>query len=266
MSTTFFDQVYACLQIQSPEEKVQAVQQFYDHFGSQSLVLDNAADPIEYDEPGRPQKPKLVPPRLLPRRSVHTAEGQAAMLHAIAHIEFTAINLALDALYRFRDLPQAYYDDWLKVASEEAYHFQLVDDYLRSHGYAYGGFDAHDGLWDAALQTKDSVLLRMAIIPRGMEARGLDATPGIMKKFKKIGDVEVERILNIILRDEIGHVQIGTRWFNYICDKNQLPRQQTFEDIMQRFVQGKVKLPLHRVARKSAGFTDAELDFLEGLA
>lgn len=203
-------------------------------------------------------------PRELPRRSIATGQGRAALLHSIAHIEFNAINLALDAAYRFRDMPKSYYSDWLHVAAEEAYHFDLVNNHLHSLGYAYGDFVAHNGLWDMAMRTKDSVLARMAVIPRGMEARGLDVTPGIIEKLRKSGDRQAIKILEIILHDEIGHVEIGTRWFNYCCDAQNLPRQETFEDLMRRFAQGRVKLPLHRSARKRAGFTEAELDFLEG--
>jgi uncharacterized ferritin-like protein (DUF455 family) len=219
----------------------------------------------DYQSPGHPQKPDLVSPRDLPRRSIATVQGRAALLHSIAHIEFNAINLALDAVYRFRDMPKSYYTDWLHVAAEEAYHFELVSHHLHTLGYEYGDFAAHNGLWDMAMRTKEKVLERMAIIPRGMEARGLDVTPGIIEKLKSSGDELAVKILKIILHDEIGHVEIGTRWFNYCCDTQNLPRQETFEEIMRRFTRGRVKLPLHRSARKTAGFTDAELDFLEGL-
>jgi uncharacterized ferritin-like protein (DUF455 family) len=168
-------------------------------------------------------------------------------------------------VYRFRGLPKAYYGDWLKVAAEEACHFQLVSDHLHTMGYAYGDFPAHNGLWDMAMQTRDDPLVRMAIIPRVMEARGLDVTPGIIERFENVGESAVVDILNVIMRDEIGHVETGTRWFNYLCDAKGLPRQPTFEKLMHRFMKGRVRPPLHRKARISAGFTESELEFLEGM-
>lgn len=270
----FFDEVFGCIQQCDLDAKVVGAKQLYvlwqdsvwqERAWQTAQSQFNGSDGINYDEPGRPQKPQLVAPRHLPKRSLHTEEGRAALLHSIAHIEFNAINLALDAVYRFRGLPRQYYGDWLRVAAEEAYHFQLINEFLKSIGYEYGDFSAHNGLWDMAMRTKDDVMVRMAIVPRVMEARGLDATPGIMEKFSAAGDEEVVKILQIIMRDEIGHVEIGTRWFNYCCDKQKLPRQQAFEDLMRQYVKGRPKIPLHRSARISAGFTEAELEFLEGL-
>ena len=261
----FFKQVLHCIQCSQPAEKTDCTDQLLHVWQYSEQLWPDPSAVQDYQSPGRPEKPVLVAPRDLPRRSVNTLEGRAALLHSIAHIEFNAINLALDAVYRFRDMPKSYYSDWLGVAAEEAYHFNLLNNHLGTLGYSYGDFAAHNGLWDMAMRTKDSVLVRMAIIPRGMEARGLDVTPGIVAKLKSSGDEQAIEILHIILRDEIGHVEIGTRWFNYCCDSQNLPRQETFEQLTRRFINGKVKLPLHRRARKSAGFTDAELDFLEGL-
>ncbi len=261
----FFQRVFHCIQTSQPAEKSFCTTKLQRAWVSDEFCWPDASPFRDYQTPGRPHKPVLVAPRDLPRRSIATVEGRAALLHSIAHIEFNAINLALDAVYRFRNMPKSYYADWLHVAAEEAYHFELVDNHLHTLGYAYGDFAAHNGLWDMAMRTKDSVLVRMAIIPRGIEARGLDVTPGIIEKLRATGDEQAINILEIILRDEIGHVEIGTRWFNYCCDAQNLPRQETFEKLMRRFTHGRVKLPLHRNARKRAGFTDAELDFLEGL-
>lgn len=261
----FFDRVFQCLQCPEPTAKAASTAALLHAWQAGEFPWPQVASLQDYTQPGRPDKPTLVHPRQLPRRSVNTLAGRAALLHAIAHIEFNAINLALDAVYRFRDLPHAFYNDWLRVATEEAYHFTLLNDHLNTLGYTYGDFAAHDGLWDMAMRTKESVLLRMAIIPRGMEARGLDVTPGIIDKLRSCGDTTAINILNIILRDEIGHVEIGTRWFNFCCDAQNLPRQETFEQLTRRFFHDGIKPPLHRRARKSAGFTDAELDFLEGL-
>jgi uncharacterized ferritin-like protein (DUF455 family) len=261
----FFQRVFHCIQTSQPADKTRCTTRLLRAWETDELSWPDASPFRDYHIPGRPQKPILVTPRELPRRSIATVQGRAALLHSIAHIEFNAINLALDAVYRFRGLPKSYYADWLRVASEEAYHFELVNNHLHTLGYAYGDFAAHNGLWDMAMRTKHSALERMAIIPRGMEARGLDVTPGIIEKLKASGDEPAIDILEIILRDEIGHVEIGTRWFNYCCDAQNLPRQKTFEELMRRFTSGRVKLPLHRSARKRAGFTEAELDFLEGL-
>ena len=262
---TFFDSVFHCIQCREPADKTVCTTELRRAWEAGEYPWPQSDSFMDYEQPGRPEKPPLVHPRRLTRRSVHTLQGRAALLHAIAHIEFNAINLALDAVYRFRDMPREYYGDWLRVAAEEAYHFDLVNNHLRSLGYAYGDFVAHNGLWDMAMRSKDNVLLRMATIPRGMEARGLDVTPGIIEKLKTSGDDAAIDILQIILNDEIGHVEIGTRWFNYCCDQQKLPRQETFEHLARRFFQGTIKLPLHRRARKNAGFTEAELDFLEGL-
>jgi uncharacterized ferritin-like protein (DUF455 family) len=265
----FFDQVFQCIQCRSPAEKTDCTNRLLGAWQNNELTWPDSSPLQDYQTPGRPEKPVLVTPRDLPRRSVNTLEGRAALLHSIAHIEFNAINLALDAAYRFREMPKSFYTDWLGVAAEEAYHFNLVNDHLRRLGYEYGDFAAHNGLWDMAMRTKDSVLVRMAVIPRGMEARGLDVTPGIVAKLENLGvtsgDERAIEILQIILHDEIGHVEIGTRWFNYCCDTQNLPRQETFEQITRRFNKGGVKRPLHRRARINAGFTEAELDFLESL-
>ena len=260
-----FSEVFKCIQISDPDDKVAACNQLWLTWQAGELQCAPVSQFHDYQNPGHPPKPILVAPRDLPRRSNVTLEGRAALLHSIAHIEFNAINLALDAVYRFQEMPRQFYTDWLSVAAEEAYHFELINNCLQTLGYSYGDFTAHNGLWDMAMRSKESVLVRMAIIPRGMEARGLDVTPAIISKLQAAGDKEAVKILEIILQDEIRHVEIGTYWFNYCCDQQKLPRQETFEKLVHRFTPGKVKLPLHRSARRTAGFTEAELDFLEGL-
>jgi len=221
-------------------------------------------DPVNV--PGRPTKPCLVAPRALPRRSVRSAQGLAALVHAIAHIEFNAINLALDAMHRFGPLPETYYHDWLHVAGEEAFHFSLINQHLQTLGYQYGDFNAHNGLWEIAQQTQDDVLVRMALVPRVFEARGLDVTPDMIEKFHSIDDHKGAEILEIILRDEIGHVEIGTRWFHYLCHQRNLDQEKTFIDLVDKYFKGTIVLPLQRDIRKKAGFTDSELNLLERLA
>ncbi len=214
--------------------------------------------------PGRPPRPELVPPRKLPRRRASTPEGHAALIHAICHIEFNAINLALDAVYRFPGLPDGFYRDWLQVAREEGEHFGLLRDHLRTLGHDYGDFPAHNGLWEAALETDHDPLVRMALVPRVLEARGLDVMPGIMAKLEGIGDEAAVAILRIIQRDEVGHVAIGTRWFRHLCAQRNLDPEATFQSLLSASRQGRIRGPIDREARLRAGFTQAELDYLEG--
>lgn len=262
---SLYDVIHACLQAVDVDDKVNRTHAAAASWCANELVMDLLASPEAVDEPGRPSKPALVDPRNLTRRSVHTEKGHAALIHAIAHIEFNAINLALDAVQRFRQLPSAYIDDWLKIADEEASHFQLLREHLNTLGYDYGDFDAHNGLWEMAQQTAHDPLVRMALVPRVMEARGLDVTPGIIERLREAGDHRAVEILTIILRDEVGHVEIGTRWFHYLCDEQDLPRQETFQRLFNQYTKGRIRLPLHREARKQAGFSEAELQYLEGL-
>ena len=208
---------------------------------------------------GRPGKPQLVPPAQLPTRGAHTPEGRAALMHAIAHIEFNAINLALDHIVRFPDFPHAYIDDWIKVAAEEAYHFGLVRDHLRTLGYAYGDFVAHDGLWQMTLKTAHDPLARMALVPRLLEARGLDATPPIQKRLQGAGDHAAVAILDIILRDEVGHVAIGDHWFRVLCRERGLEPEATYRRLIEEYAAPWPQPPLNEKARLAAGFSAAEL-------
>ncbi|MCW9025206.1 MAG: ferritin-like domain-containing protein [Gammaproteobacteria bacterium] len=259
-----YAQAKACLDENNPDRKVAMTQSLAQSWrDGQCVLADSPVQPI--GEPGRPTLPKLVTPKKLPKRSMHTDEGIAALVHALCHIEFNAINLGWDAVYRFRGLPQQYYADWLRVADEEAYHFTLLRDYLKSIGYDYGSFNAHDGLWEMAIKTADDPLIRMALVPRVLEARGLDVTPGIMARFQQAGIQEVVDILEIIQRDEVGHVEIGSRWFHYLCEQRSLDADSTFRDLLQKYMQGKIKPPLDRKARLQAGFSEEELDYLEGV-
>lgn len=229
--------------------------------------LDNEARPDLPGtlEAGRPSRPELVPPGKVPRRRLGTPQGRAAMLHAIAHIEFNAINLALDAVCRFQEMPLAFREDWLRVAEEEAHHFRLVRDRLRALDYDYGDFPAHEGLWQLARKTAGDPLLRMALVPRVMEARGLDVTPGIMEKFRAVGDHDSVAVLEVILRDEIGHVEAGSRWFRHLCAERGLDPEQTYFDLLARHLGNRIACPLHRGARRAAGFSENELKRLEKL-
>jgi uncharacterized ferritin-like protein (DUF455 family) len=180
----------------------------------------------------------------------------------LAHIEFNAMNLALDAIWRFPDMPKEYYEDWLKVAKEEAYHFSLVNEHLQCLGFTYGDFPAHNSLWEMVERTTDSVIARMALVPRTMEARGLDAVPSIRDRFKQIKEARAVEILEIILHDEIGHVLIGNRWFNFLCDKEKLSPITAYRELAEKYRAPVLKGPFNMEARKQAGFTNEELNLL----
>ena len=258
--------------------KVLGVLALYEHKNKQhqnncpTSLMDIASQSIENlsaiklsektEIPGRPLKPELVAPLDLPKRSMRTIEGRAALIHALAHIEFNAINLALDAIWRFDDMPENYYGDWLKVASEEAYHFSLLNAHLQSLGFEYGSFAGHNSLWEMVDKTKSDVLARMALVPRTMEARGLDASPQLRNKFTQVGDAKMAEILTIILRDEIGHVAIGNDWFNWLCKQRKLEPITTFEQLCVQYSAPKLKPPFNLEARRMAGFSELELALL----
>ena len=209
--------------------------------------------------PGRPLRPLLVPPLMVPRRSMASVEGRAVLLHALAHIEFNAINLALDALWRFDGMPAAYYTDWLQVAAEEALHFSLLCAHLRTQGFAYGDFAAHDSLWELAEKTQHDVLARIALVPRTMEARGLDASPPMRAKLAQAGDHAAAAILDIILRDEISHVAVGNRWYGWLCAERGLDPLATYAELAATFRAPTLRGPFNLAARRAAGFSEAEL-------
>jgi uncharacterized ferritin-like protein (DUF455 family) len=222
--------------------------------------INPAAQLVEpADLPGRPTLPRLVSPKDVPTRSAFTVEGRAALLHAIAHIEFNAINLALDAIWRFADLPVAYYRDWLRVASEEALHFSLLREHLLSLGFDYGHFDAHDGLWVMTQRTAHDVLARMALVPRTLEARGLDATPPLQAKFAKAGDPRAVEILGVILRDEVGHVAIGNHWYRWLCERQNLDPVAHYAVLAEQHNAPRSRPPYNVEARLAAGFSEDEI-------
>lgn len=212
--------------------------------------------------PGRPEKPELISPKFVRQRAMHTEEGRAATIHALAHIEFNAINLALDAIWRFAGMPDDYYADWLKVAGEEALHFSLLSDHLQKLGWRYGDFPAHNSLWEMAEKTAGDVLARMALVPRTLEARGLDASPPMRAKLAQAGDQAAAEILDIILRDEIGHVAIGNRWYNMLCAQRGIDPVAVYPQLAKQYKAPVPRGPFNLQARRDAGFSDAELHAL----
>jgi uncharacterized ferritin-like protein (DUF455 family) len=252
------------LAITDPKTKVTRLKQLFDAYQQECIDLDTSSV-LNSDGlilPGRPQKPELVPPLTVPKRKMDTLEGRLSLLHSLAHIEFNAMNLALDAIWRFADMPKQYYEDWLKVAKEEAHHFSLIENHLQSVGVAYGNFPAHNSLWEMVERTSDAVIARMALVPRTMEARGLDAVPAIRDRFKQIKDHQVVEILETILRDEVGHVLIGNQWFNFLCTKESLSPIKTYKELARAYCAPTLRGPFNLGARKQAGFTTEELSLL----
>jgi uncharacterized ferritin-like protein (DUF455 family) len=233
-----------------------------------TLALDAGAEIAEPPGlPGRPGLPRLVPHKALARRSPFTRDGRAALLHALAHIEFNAINLALDAAWRFAGMPADYYRDWLGVAAEEALHFTLLREHLRaSLGHDYGDFDAHDGLWTMVERTRHDLVARMALVPRALEARGLDATPPMQARLAKAGDARAVEILEVILRDEVGHVAIGNRWYRWLCEREGLDPIAHEAALSRRYQAPQPRPPFNLDARRRAGFTTDELALLGSAA
>ncbi|GLU31509.1 ferritin-like domain-containing protein [Trinickia caryophylli] len=209
--------------------------------------------------PGRPDAPVLVEPRALGHRSIQSRQGRAVLLHALAHIEFNAINLALDAVWRFAGMPEAFYADWLRVAAEEAYHFTLLAERLAQFEHRYGDFPAHNGLWEMCERTREDVLARMALVPRTLEARGLDASPPIRARLVQAGDLDSAAILDVILRDEIGHVRIGNRWFRQLCAARELDPHAAYLHLAEQYRAPRLRGPFNFEARRDAGFDEDEL-------
>jgi len=260
---TLFDLAERCLFDADIPQKLAITHQ------TQELALADRLSFISIDQPKPitdthfPDKPVLMMPRDMPRRRLDTPEGKAAFFHALAHIEFMAIYLAWDIIYRFRGLPEQFYRDWLMVADEEAQHFELLSKHLSSLNISYGDLPAHKGLWSHAEDTADDLLARLAVVPRCMEARGLDVTPTMIEKLKAMGDEAGVAILTRIYQDEIGHVERGSFWFDHFSKQQGLDSEQTFKDKILACYQGKPKGPFNREVRIIAGFSHNEIDWLE---
>jgi uncharacterized ferritin-like protein (DUF455 family) len=244
---------------------------------AQAVSMGSADSPDGRDAaagPGRPLRPELIHPAQVPRRTPSTLEGRAALVHSICHIEFNAINLALDAVWRFDGMPEQFYRDWAQVAMEEAYHFTLLHEHLRGMDSArdangqtvprwdYGDFPAHDGLWEMCDKTAHDVVARMALVPRTLEARGLDATPQIQAKLKQVNTPDALRaveILDIILRDEVGHVAIGNHWYRWLCERDGLDPVAHYAALTELYKAPKLRPPFNLDARRRAGFSEDEM-------
>ncbi len=256
-----------CLDATDPAEKLQLTHAAWQALQAGELRPDPAASaPAPIAAPGRPTRPLLVNARQVPQRGLGSEEGRAALVHAVAHIEFNAINLAWDAVYRFRGMPEAYYRDWASCAADEARHFAMLATRLAELGHAYGDFDAHDGLWAMAEKTAHHDTARMALVPRVLEARGLDVTPGMIERLRHLGDARTVAILEVILREEVAHVAAGTRWYLHCCARDGVEPVETFFALLQQYMGVSLRGPFNRPARLEAGFVSAELDRLAALA
>ncbi|MGL6109675.1 MAG: ferritin-like domain-containing protein [Rubrivivax sp.] len=255
-------QALQCLLCRDPDEKARRARGLAPQ--ADPGATESIAEPAGI--PGRPQRPVLVAHTRLKQRSVGSAIGRATLLHALAHIELNAIDLALDICWRFGGLPDDFYRQWLGVAREEALHFELLRDHLATLGHVYGDFPAHDGLWQMAQRTRHDLLARLALVPRTLEARGLDASPPVKAKLVAAGDHRGGEILDLILRDEIGHVAIGNHWYRWLCAQRGLDPLSTYAELAARHEAPRPRGPFNLEARRAAGFDEAELAALGTIA
>lgn len=256
-----------CLATADPAAKCSKTLEYAAAFFSGELRADAQAlppEPIRF--PGRPERPLLVHPRHLPKRGLGSAAGRAAFLHAIAHIELNAVDLAWDAVYRFRDFPADFAIDFVRTADDEARHFGLLAARMAELGHGYGDFNAHNGLWEMAEKTAHSALARMALVPRVLEARGLDVTPGLIERLRDVGDEASIAVLEVILREEVAHVAAGSRWFRWLCEREGLKPWPTFAGLVRAHASRAVQGPFNWEARRRAGFDDDEIAALSSLA
>jgi uncharacterized ferritin-like protein (DUF455 family) len=258
-----FELASECLHSNSVDHKLTMTARAFALMQKAQINLDSNGEPSPISATVFPPVPELVEPRSLPRRGLASTSGQIALLHSLAHIEFYAIHLAWDILYRFRGLPATFYRDWLGVAAEEAVHFSMLRARLQQLGSEYGNLTAHRGLWDVARDTADDLLARLALVPRTLEARGLDVTPGMINKLAQAGDEESAGILKRILEDEVSHVAIGSYWFKTLCNERGLDAESTYFELVRRLLKGKIHGPINRELRKQAGFDESELHRLE---
>ena len=260
------DAAVAVLQTEAPAEKVELTRAFAAAWRNGQITEVGRTQPPH--RPARPARPALLAPRDMPRRRIsRDAAGRIALLHAIAHIELNAIDLAWDIIARFagEGLPPGFHDDWVAVADDEARHHALLAARLADLGATYGDLPAHDGLWQAAEETAHDLLARLAVVPLVLEARGLDVTPGMIAKLKAVGDAESVAILQVIYDDEIGHVAAGKRWFDWLCRERDLAPRETWQDLVRRHFRGRLKAPFNAEGRDAAGFHAAFYEPLAGL-
>lgn len=239
------------------DRKVALTRETYRLWNERILSLRSPLDPPAPLRPGRPEKPELISPGRMKKRSLHTSAGRIALLHAICHIELNAVDLALDIVARFADqpVPRSFFDGWLQVAFEEAKHFCMVRDRLRELGADYGDLPAHDGLWEAAHHTRNDLTARLAVVPLILEARGLDVTPSMRDKLRELGDEASAAIFDVIYNDEKGHVAVGAKWFRFLCARERKDPAAAFQALVRANFRGGLKAPFNDLARAEAGLT-----------
>ena len=239
------------------DRKVALTQKTHRLWNERILSLRTPLDPEPPLRPGRPQKPDLISPGKMKKRSLHTEAGRIALLHAICHIELNAVDLALDIVARFADqpVPRSFFDGWMQVAFEEAKHFGMVRARLRELGADYGDLPAHDGLWEAAHHTRNDLTARLAVVPLILEARGLDVTPSMRDKLREIGDEASASIFDTIYNDEKGHVAVGAKWFRFLCAREKKDPAAAFQSRVRANFRGGLKAPFNDLARAEAGLT-----------
>lgn len=239
------------------DQKTMLTQDVATRWRERRLSLRLPLDILPPDRPGRPDKPDLVSPTKMVRRSLHSRRGRVALLHAIAHIELNAVDLALDIVARFAaaPMPQSFFDGWMQVAYEEAKHFKLVRQRLQALDADYGDMPAHDGLWQAAHDTRNDLTARLAVVPLILEARGLDVTPSLRAKMREAGDHDSAAVLDIIYEDEKKHVAIGAKWFRFLCAREGKDAAETFRRLVRSNFRGGFKPPFNDLARAAAGLT-----------
>jgi uncharacterized ferritin-like protein (DUF455 family) len=239
------------------ERKAALAQETANRWFARRLSLRSPLDPPLPERPGRPDKPELIPPKNMEKRSLHSLKGRIALLHAIAHIELNAVDLALDIVARFASakVPNSFFDGWMQVAFEEAKHFRLVRARLQQLGADYGDLPAHDGLWQAAHATRSDLTARLAVVPLILEARGLDVTPALQAKMRETGDLESAAVLDVIYNDEKGHVAVGAKWFRFLCARERRDPAAAFQELVRSNFRGALKAPFNDVARAEAGLT-----------
>lgn len=270
-----FEAAARSLSVADPVEKCRETRRWiaaWREGGAPVVALSGRSDPGLTDRPGRLEHPELVSPNDVPKRKISGApEGRRALLHAIAHIELNAVNLALDVAARYWDIPMPddFHREWIGVADDEAKHFLLLNDRLAALEGAYGDLPAHNGLWESAIATKADILARLAVVPMVLEARGLDVTPLMIEKFTAVGDAETVEALKIIYADEIGHVAVGRRWFEHVADERGLDHETTWHELVRTYFQGQVKRPFNKPARTEAGmrpeYYEPLADWYEGI-
>lgn len=260
-----FEQAEHCFLCADPLEKMQLTADTAAQFKAGQLSWDESPIFTDYTDPGRLSRPAIIEPQKLKKYAFKKQIGKAASIHALAHIELTAVNLAWDSVYRYRGLPQQFYQDWVQCAYEESTHFLLLRESLQALGFEYGDFSVHGELWNMASTTRASILERMGVVHRVFEARALDVIPFAQQRFDAVGDKKMVETLNVIANEEIGHISSSSRWFQYQCDLEKIDSEQTFYQLLAKYLNAPPRGPFNRQARLESGFSVAEIEHLEQL-